>query len=316
LITAQGAARQLRPATPSGNSAQEKTLKQDTRQDYQERMLRVLIHIQKNLDRSPSLEEIASVANFSPFHFHRIFRGMTGESFKAHLRRLRMEKAASRLSQTGDPVIRIALDSGFESHAAFSRAFKSQMGISPSQWRQSSQKQELPVPHSDPRELIFQNKGDKTMEVKIVKKDEMRVAFVRHTGPYDQCGRAWGKLCSHLGAQGRLGGQTSFIGLSYDDPEITPEDKIRYDACVEVDEGFQPEAEIGVQILPAGTFATTTHFGPYENLKHTYAALLGQWLPGSGRRFKLEPTREIYLNDPESTPPEDLVTDLYLPLED
>ena len=154
------------------------------------------------------------------------------------------------------------------------------------------------------------------MDVKIVKENNVRVAFVRHTGPYDQCGAAWGKLCSHLGAAGLLGGSPRFIGLSYDDPEVTPADKIRYDACVEVDDSFQPEGEIGVQVLPGGDFARTTHFGPYENLKHTYAALLGQWLPEAGRKFKIEPTREVYLNDPESTDPQDLVTDIFLPLED
>jgi len=286
-------------------------LKQDTRQDYQERMLRVLIHIRNNLDHSPTLEELAQVAHFSPFHFHRIFRGMTGESLKAHLRRLRIEKAASRLWQTDDPIIRIALDSGFESHAAFSRAFKTQMGLSPSQWRSSPQDQ-TPFCTHDP----IHHKGDDEMEVKIVKMEQTRVAFVRHTGPYDQCGSAWNKLCTHLGPQGRLGGNPTFIGLSYDDPEVTPAAKLRYDACVDVDEEFEPAGDVGVQILPAGSFARTTHLGPYENLHLTYAALLGQWLPGSGRRFKLEPTREIYFNDPETTAPEDLVTDIYLPLED
>ena len=141
------------------------------------------------------------------------------------------------------------------------------------------------------------------MDVKIVNENDVRVAFVRHTGPYDQCGAAWSKLCSHLGAAGLLGGGPRFIGLSYDDPEVTPTDKIRYDACVEVDDSFQPEGEIGVQVLPGGEFAMTTHFGPYENLNQTYAALLGQWIPESGRKFKLEPTREVYLNDPESTVP-------------
>lgn len=279
-------------------------------------MLRVLIHLQRNLDRTVSLEELAAVAHFSPYHFHRIFRGMVGESVKAHLRRLRLENAAQRLAQTDDPILRIALDSGFESHAAFSRAFKSQMKKSPSEWRKGPRG---PLPtwaDLDPRQLLAGTKGEPSMDVKIVKESDTRVAFVRHTGPYDQCGAAWGKLCMHLGAAGLLGGSPRFIGLSYDDPEVTPVDKIRYDACVEVDDSFQPEGEIGVQVLPGGEFARTTHYGPYENLKHTYAALLGQWLPETGRKFKLEPTREVYLNDPESTAPEDLVTDIFLPLED
>ena len=112
-------------------------MKEITRQDYEERMLRVLIHIQRNLDQSPTLEELAEVAHFSPFHFHRIFRGMTGESLKAHVRRLRIEKAAGRLRKTDHPVIRIALDAGFESHAAFTRAFKTQMGQPPNDWRKA-----------------------------------------------------------------------------------------------------------------------------------------------------------------------------------
>ena len=291
-------------------------MKQDTRQDYEERMLRVLIHLQRNLDLDPSLEELAGVAHFSPFHFHRIFQGMTGESVKAHLRRLRLEKAAGRLTQTNDPIIRIALDAGFESHAAFSRAFKSQMGISPSEWRKGHRGPLRFGTDEDSLKFLHKVQREIKMDVKIVKENDVRVAFVRHTGPYDQCGAAWGKLCSHLGAAGLLGGGPRFIGLSYDDPGVTPPDKIRYDACVAVDDSFQPEGEIGVQILPGGDFARTSHFGPYENLNQTYAALLGRWLPAAGRKFKLEPTREVYLNDPESTAPEDLVTDIFLPLED
>lgn len=71
-----------------------------------------------------------------------------------------------------------------------------------------------------------------------------------------------------------------------------------------------------MQVLEGGTFACTTHHGPYENLNRTYAALLGQWLPTSNRRVKSDPTREIYLNDPERTKPEDLVTDVYVALEE
>ncbi len=287
-------------------------MKQETRQDYEERLLRVLVHIQRNLDQPVTLTELAAVAHFSPFHFHRIFRGMVGESVRAHQRRLRLERAATQLEQTADSVIRVALAAGFESHAAFSRAFKNQLGCSPSAWRDDSRE----IQSADQKQYFAESQGEETMDVKIVKEDEVRVAFVRHTGPYDQCGQAWEKLCTHMGAAGLLGGNPRFIGLSYDDPDVTDADKIRYDACLEVDADFEPVGGIGVQVLPGGTFARTTHFGPYENLSLTYAQLLGQWLPGSGRRFRIEPTREIYFNSPENTEPEDLVTDIYLPLED
>ena len=75
----------------STKTLMEEPLKQDTLQDYQERMLRVLIYIQNHLDHGPTLNELAELAHFSPFHFHRIFRGMVGESLKAYVRRLRLE---------------------------------------------------------------------------------------------------------------------------------------------------------------------------------------------------------------------------------
>jgi AraC family transcriptional regulator len=90
--------------------------------------------------------------------------------------------------------------------------------------------------------------------------------------------------------------------------------KIRYDACVTVDETFQPSGDIGVQVIPGGEYAVTTHFGPYDKLGETYTELLGQWLPRSGRELRSTPCFEVYLNDPQSTEPEDLITDIYAPL--
>jgi AraC family transcriptional regulator len=142
----------------------------------------------------------------------------------------------------------------------------------------------------------------------------MRVAFVRHVGPYAGCGEAWGKLCAFLGKEGYLGGGTQFLGISHDDPEVTPADKLRYDACVVVDHSFKPTGEIGVQTIPEGDYAVTTHFGPYQNLNQTYARIMGQWLPRSGRELGNSSCFEIYLNDPNNTAPEDLLTDVHVPL--
>jgi AraC family transcriptional regulator len=118
-----------------------------------------------------------------------------------------------------------------------------------------------------------------------------------------------------LGKEGLLGGGSQFIGICHDDPAVTPPDKIRYDACATVDGKFRPGGEIGVQVIPGGDYAVMTHFGPYENLGDSYAKLLGQWLPRSGRRLRAAPCFEIYFNAPENTEPEDLVTDIHAPLE-
>lgn len=153
------------------------------------------------------------------------------------------------------------------------------------------------------------------MDVKIEKEEPRRVAFVRHVGPYNQCGVAWEKLMAHMGAQGLVGAGSMMIGVCYDDPDVTPAAKIRYDACVTVDEGFQPEGDVGVQTIDGGDFAVTTHHGSYDKLNETYAKLHGEWMPRSGRTFRSTPCYEVYLNDPESTEPEELLTDIYAPLE-
>ncbi len=298
-------------------------MKPSTLKDYKERMLRVLIHIQEHLDDEPDLEELARIACFSMYHFHRIFRGMLGESVREHIRRLKLERAASRLKHSNTPVTTIAFEAGYESHEAFTRAFKAMAGISPSEFR--LQKGSLSQPVS-PSEVHYQERtqlsdfipvqtGGVSMEVKFENIMPMRVAFVRHIGPYDECGKAWDKLTTELGRRGLLCADTKYIGLCYDDPEVTPAEKVRYDACVTVPEDFMPENDIGVQTIAGGEYVLVTHFGPYNRLGETYARLFGEWLPRSGRHLRSAPCLEVYLNDPEGTDPEDLVTDIYVPLE-
>ena len=297
-------------------------MKESTQKLYEERLLRVLVFIQQHLDEPMPLEDLARVAHFSPYHFHRIFRGMVGESLKEHIRRLRLERAALRLKHSDRSVLEIALEAGFQTHESFTRAFGSLLGCSPSQFRSNNAAGfNTPGVHYqngdiDARNLTFAlNSGGTTMDVKIERLQPLRVAFVRHVGPYNEVGQAWEKVCAKLGSEGLIGPDSRFIGVCYDDPEVTPPEKIRYDACVTVDEDFEAEGEVGVQTLPGGDFAVVTHMGPYERLSETYAALYGQWLPKSGRELRSEPSLEFYINTPDGTDPEDLLTDIYAPLE-
>lgn len=106
-----------------------------TLQDYKRRVLRVLVHIQQHLDDSLPLKELAGLACFSPYHFHRIFRGMVGESVREYVRRLRLERAAGQLRLSSASVTDIALAAGYESPEAFTRSFKASFGTSPSHFR-------------------------------------------------------------------------------------------------------------------------------------------------------------------------------------
>lgn len=298
-------------------------MKPTTTQFYKQKMLKVLNYIQANLDAPLELRELANVACFSPYHFHRMFRGMIGESLQEHIRRLRMERAAWHLRHGEKSIITIAHDAGYSSDVAFSRAFKNLCGLSPSRYRDDST---APFPHLSPtairyseteklKEFEFFKSLEMTMNVLIKEVNLMEVAYVRHVGPYIECGEAWGKLCTELAPLGLLGGQSKMIGLSHDDPDVTPANEIRYDACITLDKPFESTGSVGIKTIAGGEYAVTTHFGPYEKLSETYAQLCGEWLVSCGRASADQPCFEIYLTDPESTAPEDLVTDIYLPLE-
>src|SRR5919197_6648464 len=106
------------------------------RVEYERRMHRVLEYIDRHLDEHLDLKTLASVANFSSFHFHRLFAAWMGETLGEYLRRRRLEVGAIRLgSQPELPVLNVALSVGFGSSAAFTRAFKARFGSSPTAWR-------------------------------------------------------------------------------------------------------------------------------------------------------------------------------------
>lgn len=298
-------------------------MKPQTLKDYTEGVLRALLFIQERLDEELSLEELAELAHFSPYHFHRIFRGMVGESLKAHIRRLRLERGALRLLHSEHTVIEVALEAGYETHEAFSRAFKSMFLVSPSRYREEKRPLKFPaIPsgvHYFPAKGVTQftrtTAGERSMEVTIKKLEKMDIAFVRHIGPYKECRGAWEKLCGALGAKGLLNPPGQFVGVCYDDPDVTPEDKIRYDASMILSAPVEPEGELGVQSLGGGEYAMAVHKGPYEKLSETYAYLCGVWAPEAGRALQSEPSLEFYLNDPQQTPPEELLTEVYIPLD-
>ena len=290
------------------------------RPDYSERVLLVLAHIQQHLGEPLPLHELARIACFSPFHFHRIFRGMVGESVKQHVKRLRLERAAHELKATRRTVTEIALNAGYQTHESFTRAFRGAFACSPSEFRRTSAAStRLQSPagvHFGADRVDFRPMPheDSEMKIQIRRFEPLRVAFLRHIGPYDQVGSTWEQLADWVGAHCLFGPQTEWVGACYDDPEITPADKIRYDACVSVDESVMPEGEIGIQQVGGGEYAVALHQGPFVKLGETYAAIYGRWLPGQGREPRSAPCLEFYLNDPDSTEPEDLLTEVWVPI--
>ena len=299
-----------------------KKLKNTTQKDYAQRMLTVISYIQEHLDENISLEELADIACFSKYHFHRIFTGMTGETVQKYIRGLRLERAAIELIKTERSVLDIALDAGYETHESFTRAFNTMFSMPPQTFRNKQKFRDDKITFNtllNVKAIVLKQFNDKyigesNMKVEIVDLPATKVAFVRSIGPYNECGKAWETLCSWAAPQGLIRPGCTFFGLSYDDPDVTDPDKIRYDACISVDYACQPEGDVQTTELPAGTYAKTTHFGPYDNLNKTYSELCGQWIPSKGYEIASGPSIEIYLNSPEDTEPEELITDIHIPL--
>jgi AraC family transcriptional regulator len=305
-------------------------MKRETQSFYEAAVERTVRHIAAALDEALDLGELARQAALSPFHFHRIFRGMVGETPLEMHRRLRLERPAWQLSSIDTGVTTVAFDAGYETHEAFSRAFRQAYGRSPTAFREDAARGrsdcarapriELAARsgvHFDPVTtvpVIRFHKGESSMNVKLEQMPELRVATVRHVGPYDRISEAFQRLGAIVGPAGLLQKGSAMIAIYHDDPEATPVDALRSDAGVTVPEGSPLPDGIVEQRLPAGRYARTTHVGPYTQLGGAWSRFMGEWLPKSGERLGSGASYEVYRNNPTNAPPEALRTDLFLPL--
>lgn len=288
--------------------------KDSTVRDYRERINRVVFYVERNLDQTLTLQEVAKVAFFSPFHFHRIFTAFTGEALADFIRRLRLERSAQQLKHLDSPVTEIAIGACYETPSAFSRAFRAHFGITPTAYRRTSQPDIEFTTHL--LDLNGYPKEESIMRPEIRNIEALKILFVRRTGRYDQAaGQAFGALFQFAGPRGLLGPATRLIGISHDDPDVTAETKLRYDACLTVDVEVKPEGDIGVKIIAGGKYAVFVHQGPYQLFTNTYERIYKGWLPGSGERLRDDPCFEVYLNDPNQTKPEKLLTEIWLPIQ-
>jgi len=290
--------------------------KQSTGQDYHERIVRTLVFLQSHLDEELSLECMAAVAAFSHFHFHRIFRALVGETPAEHVRRLRLERAAQHLKRLETPVTELAFAAGYETHEAFTRAFHAMFGVPPSEYRAAHR----PLPEAASRtrygDTMTYHAPDyeEPPAVEVREVPPTRIVFLRHVGPYNEVGKTWGRLMMWAGMRGLLGPGMRMLGIVHDDPEVTPPEKLRYDAAVAVNRPVEPQGEFGITELAGGRYAVATHRGPYESLGQTYQRLYGNWVPRNGHELRDVPAFEEYLNSPQNTRPEDLVTRIWLPI--
>jgi AraC family transcriptional regulator len=280
-------------------------------------MHRVLAHIDDHLDDAKlDLAELAAVAHFSAYHFHRLFAAFMAETLGDYLRRRRLEVAALRLlTQPQTTVLQIALLVGFGSGEAFARAFKQRFGLSPTAWRKHKadqrQTNEADMPSRKFDQLHRKQDQDASasgrhdgyalppleeilMNVTVTEHPPVRVAYLRHTGPYGaEVHRFWQQHFAPFLAIHQLFGRPVY-GVSHDDPLICAPQKLRYDCCVAVDDDFVAPLPAQITTIPGGRYASLPFSGTSDTIGAQWTALMRDWLPQSGYQLDGRPTFEFY----------------------
>ncbi|GAB1484304.1 AraC family transcriptional regulator [Treponema sp.] len=293
---------------------------------YAARINRVIDYIEKNLGTTLDLERLASLACFSKYHFHRLFASFTGETLASYIQRLRLEKAATLLCNGSDRTItEIALDCGFSSSAAFARSFKDRFGYSATDWRSEksnpgktdgnieqllSKEWESPIkPNiytsytaSGPIWRLEMETKKATVELKTL--PTMKLAYVRHVGPYAGDSKLFenlfGKLFAWAGARDLVKPGSMTLVIYHDSPELVAEEKLRISVCLSVDDKTQGSGDIGIMALEGAKYGVGRFTLAHDEYAQAWNWMFGSWLPESGFVPDDKPCFEAYPEPPLS----------------
>ena len=281
---------------------------------YEGRVNAVMDYIEAHLGDELTVEGLAEVAHFSPFHFHRIFSTMTGETLGGVFARVRIERAATRLvGQPQRPVTDIALECGFSSPSAFSRAFREASGMTPTEWRRGGHvrhERQSRRPQDDPTREGLAGSGEfgitgarlsvetgrtvwdvaagplGSISVNLEQLPHTEVAYVRYTGRYQGLGEVFTELYARLvrwaEPRGFVAAGTPMFNVYHDDPSLTDDDRLRVSVCLPVPADVPPEGDIGRMALAAGPVAVGRFELGVTDYPAAWYAMAGGWMPDSG----------------------------------
>jgi AraC family transcriptional regulator len=280
-----------RPARPRANG------------DYAQRIDRVIDHLRANLDRPVKLAELAEVACFSEFHFHRIFTAVSGETLNHFTNRLRLEKAARLLRYTDKSVTDVALDCGFSSSATFSRAFRTGYETSPSEFRKSGGKikkskiRKALAPEDEYGLPMSAEEKRAAFPVRLVDIPAREVAYMRVKNAFDidRTLAAFAKVIDWAKSEDIFSEGTLF-GMTVDDPHVTPKHLYRYEICFAPASRFACGPGMSKMEMPARRYAVVTVAGDLDVVATAWDYLYRDWLVHSEFEPEHAPALEVFLN--------------------
>lgn len=285
----------------------------DTKEIYFESLNRATQFIESNLDKKILLKDISQAAFLSEYHFHRIFKSLTGETVKEFLIRLKVERAAIRLKHSKDDIRQIAFEHGFENHETFTRAFKRYFQFTPQEYRKVIQ--EVLVKKQTKYIQNCVNLNELQVEEPTIKYiPDLHLAYIRHIGSYDKVASSFQRLMLWAATHFVLKLKPTTLGIVHDNPDLTDEEKIRFDSCVLVNKIVQQKGEIGYKKIEGGKFAIFRYKGAYENFYAVYDYIYNVCLFEKGWELADKPALEWYIKSPPFYKPENYVTDFCVPI--
>ena len=282
---------------------------QSNSDEYRRRICRAIDFINANLAENPSIAEIARAAPFSSFHFQRLFRALVGETVAEFTRRVRLETAARHLRyRPQDDITGLTFELGFSSSQNFAKAFKKHFGVSPTQYRSESHDDvaadsRSPVAFDHDWAKVTADSTAITRMVTVRNLPALRVVYRRHFGSYDDPGvqAAFNDLVRWAQPRG-LDVAEKYIGIPWDDAEITAEDKCRFDAGLIVPDDVRVDGVMNWQTIPVGRFAVYRCEVVEHDFETPWTQLMRDWLPASKLQPADGPRFEVYHNDGSRDP--------------
>ena len=283
-------------------------MKASTRIDYAARIERVVDRIaQIDGDEGiPSAELLAGIAALSPFHFHRIFRVMTGETVGGMIRRVRLSRSIPALGD-GARVTDASGAAGYATSQAYARAIRAVAGTSASEARASDDT----LTAVAARLALASGVAAAPLAIEIVSAAPLRLHVLRNVGAYAELNTGYERLFERVFATPPMTALCGVHGLFDDDPQSVASDRFRFTCGVEI-------ADAVVSSLPsvevaAGGFLRARHVGDYETLLDAIDGVTATAV-AAGLEFDDRPVRVHYIDTPDDAPPERLRSDIYLPL--
>lgn len=316
------------------------------REEYISRINKVIDYIELNINKELKLEKLARVANFSMFHFHRIFTSIMNEPLNQFIQRIRIEKAAILLiTNPKKSITEIAFDCGFSGSASFARMFNETFGMSASSWRKKYNLYDSKIRNmksksgkqvgknrkdfgffvqyigSDNNKQIWRVKMEnkKELQVEVKEVPDMCVAYIRHVGPFKGDAQLFDSLFTKLMKWAAPRGlinfpETKVMAVYHDDPSITDESKLRLSCCISVPENTEVGGEIGRMTVSGGKYAVARFECGADGYPDAWKSFYGGWLPESGYQPDDKPPFELYLNDPKEHPENKHIFEIWMPV--